>query len=86
MAELVTSQNNKLIKVKDAPNPIILPSGQGPSAATLSEGTAAKNAGQGVKVPSAFLGINFKNPGIKDFLFMGVVGYIAYKYGRRFFQ
>jgi len=85
--ELLTVGGSGTVGVPDGENPIINPVGPLPTAGNLSVGTAAANAAAGASAPKQFLGIiNVSDPGFKDILFMAGIGFLIYKYGRRYFK
>lgn len=87
MAELLTFGNTQLIKTEEPIAPITNPLGAPPSSNALSSGAAALAASGSGETPKAILGLELSGAeGMKNALFLSVVGFLVYKYGRRFFQ
>jgi len=76
-----------MVSVTPAIAPLTVPTGPLPTVSTLSVGAAAASAGGAASVPGAVLAESNAEEagGVKNILFLGVVGFLVYKYGRRFF-
>lgn len=83
--ELLTVKNESMVKVPDGPNPIINPVGPLASGASLSVGNAALAAQGKAQVQSPILGLIFPSEGfgLKNVVFLGFIGFVVYKYGRK---
>lgn len=83
MAELLTIKNESMVSVPDGVNPLIDPLGPKPTATSLSPGAAAVAAGAAATVENKnILGIFAEGDSAKNLLFLGIVGFLIWKYGR----
>ena len=84
MADLLTVQNDSMVSIQSPVAPIVNPAGPPPSADALSVGNAAAQASGAATPGPAFLGITVYADPIKNALFIGLVGFLVWKYGRRY--
>lgn len=83
--ELVTIKNESLVSVPDPIAPLTIPIGEPPVGYAVSAGNAARLAENTASRDGvSSIAIMMEDNKAKNFLFIAVVGYLCYKYGRRF--
>jgi len=84
MALQPTLSPSVVLVTEDAVPPIQTPVGELPTDSALSPGAAAAAAGSAASAQKPILGIlDFSDHSVKNLVFLGVVGYFAYKLARR---
>lgn len=82
---LLSQGGESITQTVDKVAPLLVPTGELPPASAISEGQAALRVVGGETVQKNVLGI--VNPqegdGMKNLLFLGLVGFLIWKYGRK---
>lgn len=80
---LVQTLGNTVLVPNEEVKPLVVPTGEPPAAGALSSGVAAASAGSGASAVKPFLGLTLETAeGIKNILFLSIIVFVAYKYGK----
>jgi len=82
--DILPAQNENLVGIPDPIAPITNPEGERAPIDALAPGNAALSASAAATVAQQSVGLA-SNDGAKNLVFLAVVGFLIYKYGKGFF-